>query len=985
MRLLRIILGSLAVLWAAHAQAAPPVQSWKEIDARRGPHTSARIRATLAAAREAGVDQGMRTRLSSAVNHRALVILLQFTDHPADTLNHTSAAYDSLLFSIGTQPTGSMRDYYREVSRGAMDISGVVTRWYTAPRPYSDYTSGTGGFGAPPLNAQQMALDAVSLADQDYDLTQFDGDGDGTVDGVFVVHAGPGGEETGNLGDIWSHQWNVPSAYHSTDGVNVFPYTTEPEEWAGNAVFTTPGALISIGVFCHEYGHVLGLPDLYDTSGLSSANEGIGEWDIMGSGIYNHVAGQPLASSPCHFSAWSLARLGWVTPTWVTKDSLGVAIPPVETSNQTFQLSTNGMEDAEYFLVENRQPIGFDAGLVRSSVESGEGPSHGLLIYHIDGGVIGQSDPNRKMIDVEEGGGVRIHSGFAGEQNLDLASGAVGTQATCGGTPNVVGNRGDKYDPWPGAGDRVDFDGFSCPNSLRNCGKIPTRVSVRGISETAGVVTADLLVTAPQIRRLQTVIDDTPIFGTPNNGNGVLESGEVVKLRFPIQNVGDDPSPPLLGLVESTSPYLTTAADTINYAALTPGQTDSGSVVYGEVNLAPDPGSAMVSFELRAPYSQVLGDSFQVFVGSHTGICENFEGTSAHWSSIALGCNGVNEWHREQGSNNTGFGSWAWRMGPTGPIGSYTQPQEARLVSPPILLPSASSTLRFFHRYDCEFAFDGLWVEISTDAGETWTPITPTGGYNTGDRYSGTKASFTEAVFPLTGYSGVVQFAWHFVAVPPNGGNGWWIDDISIDGGDAPCAPVEVAVDQFSAGLVEGSDPPRVRLQWSVTQGASGAVDLRRALSGFNPVSFVRIPDFTGAGAIEDANLLRGADYDYTLHFIRDGVPDLVAGPVRVSIPAPAPPAAPKVFSLSRIRPNPFNPDARLVVSLDRDGPFVVRIVRPDGTLVRTMRFATRPASTYEVRWDGRDDQGRAAASGLYLFELRFDSRTRVQKAVLLR
>jgi len=351
---------------------------------------------------------------------------------------------------------------------------------------------------------------------------------------------------------------------------------------------------------------------------------------------------------------------------------------------------------------------------------------------------------------------------------------------------------------------------------------------------------------------------------------------------------------------------------------------------------------------------------------------------------VAIGCDGVDEWHREQGSNNTGFGAFAWRMGPTGPIGSYAPSEDARLISPPIRLPSGNDTLRFFHRYDCEFVFDGLWVEISTDAGTTWTPLTPVGGYNTGDRYSGTKASFTQAVFPLDGYSGIVQIAFHFVAVPPNGGAGWWIDDITVDG-DAPCAPVSVDIDHFTAVAVPDANPPRVRLEWALPEGASGDIDIERSTDGLDAMSILRAPGFSGAGSAEDVHVIPGLPYDYSLHLRRDGVPDVVAGPVHVTVPALTPPAAPRVFALAPVRPNPFRPDAGLVVSLDHDGPFMVRIYRPDGRLVRTMSFPSKTAGTQTVHWDGRDDRGRAAAAGIYLFELRFGTRTRVQKAVLLR
>ncbi len=994
MRLLGLILGACLLVEASFASAAPPIQTWSEIAARRGPATAARLRQSLAAAKPLGVDRAPRVRLTGPTHFKALVILLQFSDHPADTLNHTPADYDDLLFSVGTRPLGSMRDYYREVSRGAFDISGVVTRWYTAPRSYALYTSGAGGFGGVPGNAQQMAADAVALADADIDLSQFDNDGpdgvpnsgddDGAIDALFIVHAGPGGEETADSDDIWSHQWNLRIPYTSADGTTAFLYTSEPEAWAGLAPFTTAGAITSIGVFCHEFGHVLGVPDLYDTSVSIYANEGVGEWDLMGSGVYNHLAGRPLGSTPAHFSGWSLARLGWVTPIWVMQDSLGVTIPPIETSNAVFRLWTNGTEDAEYFLIENRQPIGFDAGLVRSAVEGGTGPAHGLLIYHIDDSVIGESDPEQKMIDVEEGGGTRIPTGFVGEQNLDLGSGQIASQTICGGSPNVVGNRGDKYDPWPGEGARTGFEGFSCPNSNGNCKGLSSQVAVRNITEVGGDIHADLLVTGVQIRREPFLVDDSPAVGTPNNGNGLLESGETVRMRCPITNLGSVPTEPLRVVLKSTEPFISLFADTLDYGILAGGETDSGTVFLATVNLTPDPGASMVAMEIRSPFSQVLADSFQLFLGTRTGLCENFEGGPSRWYGEANGCDGVNEWHMEQGANNTGFGSWAWRLGPYGPIGSYASRQDARLVSPPIRLPGASDTLRFFHRYDCEYAFDGLSIEISNDFGVSWNLINPVGGYTTGDRYSGTKASFTQAVFPLDGYSGVIQIGFRFRSQPPYDGIGWWIDDVTVDG-DAPCAPVEVAIERFTAAAVEDASPPRVRLDWTVTGPTEVSLTIERSVAGQAPVGIIRLPSFIGDGSAEDLNVIPGALYDYYLRAARIGHPDAVGGPIRVSVPAPVPPPAPKVFALSRVHPNPFRPDANLAVSLDRDGPFMVRIYRPDGRVVRTLRFAARPAGTHAISWDGRDDRGRSAAAGIYLFELRFGERTRVQKAVLLR
>jgi hypothetical protein len=549
---------------------------------------------------------------------------------------------------------------------------------------------------------------------------------------------------------------------------------------------------------------------------------------------------------------------------------------------------------------------------------------------------------------------------------------------------NVVGNRGDAYDPWPGAGSQTNFESDTCPSTNTYCGGRPSQVAVRNISETLGAVKADLLVTGLQVRREAPVAEDPVMIGTSNNGNGLLETGETARIRVPITNLGSTTIGPLRARLESVEPYLALASDSIQYGTFAPGVTDSGTAVLALVTGGPDPVGSMLTMRLRSPVNRILSDSLSVLLGVRTGICENFEGNAARWYSVPTGCDGVNEWHREQGANSTGFGSWAWRLGPVGFSGSYAPSQDARLISPPIRLPGTSDTLYFQHRYDCEFVFDGMWVEISTDAASTWTPITPVGGYPTGDRYSGTKAVFTQAVFPLDGYSGVIQIAFRFQSQPPFGGQGWWIDDVTILG-DAPCAPVGVAVERFDAVAGAGDGPPRVHVTWALPQGVEGTVAIERVSPPLGPVTLVRLPRFQGEGAFDDFGVAPGGAYDYSLRLSREGQPDAVAGPISIALPSPAPSAPPRAFGFAPVRPNPFRPDATLSVSLDQDGPFVVRIYRADGGVVRTMRFAARPPGVHVITWDGHDDRGRAASAGLYFFELRFGNRTRVQKAVLLR
>ncbi|MCH8872083.1 M6 family metalloprotease domain-containing protein [candidate division KSB1 bacterium] len=434
---------------------------------------------------------------------QALVILIDFPDyrwyHQNDAnFNNADSIYSTqhfkdMLFSVGTykapysqsDTTGSMRDFYLENSYGEFEVTGVSTVWYTAPENLAFYANDNSGFGLYPNSSRKLVEEAVVLADPDVDFSEFDNNNDGLVDALFVVHAGPGAEEiySVNFPDhekyLWSHKASISTM--NLDGVSVKGYTLEPENG-------------TIGVFCHEFGHALGLPDLYDTDGSS---EGIGEWGLMASGGWCYRTGDPLGTSPSHFTAWSKERLGWIEPIAVTENVMQIEIPPVESNPIAYRLWTNGQTGGEYFLVENRQNLGFDAGLTRRQKDFGFADSYGLVVYHIDNSGR-QSNENRRIIDVEEAS-PHITNSQAIEQ-LDLER-ILPTHEFL-----FNGNRGDNGDPFPGfsqlnndatdyvgARDLTAFDESSIPNSNSNNG-FPTGVAVTNIQLTGQNIVADFFV-----------------------------------------------------------------------------------------------------------------------------------------------------------------------------------------------------------------------------------------------------------------------------------------------------------------------------------------------------------------------------------------------------------------------------------------------------------------------------------------------------------
>ena len=325
-----------------------------------------------------------------------LVILVDFIDNQR---TYSQADFQRLLFGSGT---GSMNDYYLEASYGNFTIVGEVAGWVRLANTYSYYLGDSFGiYGQFPHNSQGLVRDVVEVMDDSIDFSRYDWDGDGFVDALLLVHAGPGAEETGRINDIWSHKWQLtdpvlgsPGAIQTNDGVSIDVYSIQPERF-------DDGTLITIGVFCHEFGHVIGLPDLYDTDYSSS---GLGMFCLMAAGGWARASeNKPYGSSPVHPSAWCKYLLGWLQPDSVEPglvDSIGTArIVAFATAPVCFRLLENpggadwtpqGTGQGEYFLIENRQRYGFDRGL----------PGTGLLILHIDESRLGNDDERQPLVGI---------------------------------------------------------------------------------------------------------------------------------------------------------------------------------------------------------------------------------------------------------------------------------------------------------------------------------------------------------------------------------------------------------------------------------------------------------------------------------------------------------------------------------------------------------------------------------------------------------
>ncbi len=287
-----------------------------------------------------------------------LVILAQYTDvkySVPDPLNH----YKEMLNREGYSEyggTGSARDFFLKASSGKFNPTFDVYGPVTLPNTMKYYG------GNNDAKASQMIVDACKGLDNEIDFSKYDLNGDGEVDNVFVFYAGYG-EASSDVDDsVWPHQWELNSAGLSCtlDGVKINKYACSNElEVSDNNEISPDG----VGTFIHEFSHVLGLPDLYDTSNNGEWTPGA--WDVMDQGPYNNNG-----RTPPTYSAYERNALGWIDPIVVTA-SESVTLNSILDNNEACLIPVS---KNEFFLLENRQQTGWDKYL----------PGSGMLIWHID-------------------------------------------------------------------------------------------------------------------------------------------------------------------------------------------------------------------------------------------------------------------------------------------------------------------------------------------------------------------------------------------------------------------------------------------------------------------------------------------------------------------------------------------------------------------------------------------------------------------------
>lgn len=363
------------------------------------------------------IPAGAPGLVTSLTGRRAVpTILIEFDNisGPFSTLSYQ----DHLFGTPGASPPqATISQYYRDMSLGQFEVDGRVMGWFRLPnndRHYEGVKHGTGtGFG-------EFLKFGLDQADALVDFGEFDNDGpdglpnsgddDGIVDTVFFVHSEAGAEcnTTNERLNIWSHSWHYSEPTYGHNGmyetgdvkldrlqvpelnddgtekhIKVEDYTVQPGAACPDG--TGVAKIVPIGVFTHEYGHALGLPDLYDRTPSGNPNSnGIGDWGLMAGGSWG-FGSKP--ETPTRMSAWSLARLGWANLDFVDlRTPLALTLEPVQQRNTVHVIDVPGTNGVEYFLLELKNPNWTDTMGLRLNWDV-DVPEAGLAIWHVDDSV----------------------------------------------------------------------------------------------------------------------------------------------------------------------------------------------------------------------------------------------------------------------------------------------------------------------------------------------------------------------------------------------------------------------------------------------------------------------------------------------------------------------------------------------------------------------------------------------------------------------
>ena len=343
------------------------------------------------------------TRASSYMGKkRCLILLAQFSDKKF-TMNDPKAFYNRVAnepgFSEGNFK-GSVADYFKAQSNGKFEMNFDVMGPYTLGEQ-AFYGKNEGD--QQDVNVQAMISGCLGkAAAEGIDFSPYDWDGDGQMEMVFVVYAGRGEATGGGDDTIWPHKGRMTNPVKCGNKTLI--------NYACSNELSTSNEVDGIGTICHEFSHCFGYPDAYDVN--YSGLYGMGTWDLMCQGNYNGNG-----FTPAGYTAYEKYAAGWITPIELKENTSVLGMKPLAEGGDAYIFKNPNNSD-EYYLIENRQKKGWDAGLAGS----------GIIINHIDYNLKAwnYNIPNSMM------------SGINDHERITLIP-----------ADNIKSDKNEENDPWP--------------------------------------------------------------------------------------------------------------------------------------------------------------------------------------------------------------------------------------------------------------------------------------------------------------------------------------------------------------------------------------------------------------------------------------------------------------------------------------------------------------------------------------------------------
>ncbi len=481
------------------------------------------------------------------------------------------------------------------------------------------------------------------------------------------------------------------------------------------------------------------------------------------------------------------------------------------------------------------------------------------------------------------------------------------------------------------------------------------------------------------------IIQNESFVELSGNGNGLPDPGDLVRITTELVNDTDFTLDSLTVYLETDNEHVSISPEYLNFSGIEPGESED--LEYFNITLSDQleiPTNIVFYMSIVGERGYIIDRIVNLTIDS---FFDNFETEYYNWEHYTLETGTNDQWHRNDDENYTINGTYSWKCGSSN-NSEYNDNLYTALQGPQVSIPD-NAWLTFWHRMSAEsssnypgYAYDGGFVDISTDEGASWSQIEPEGGYpflSRGDSshlpedtplYSG---SFTweQAYFDLTDYVDQdVMFRFVFHSDGNTNLGGWYIDDIQIET-EMPLVPPENLEGICSIRVLTITwDSPDVPID-SYTVTRNGAIIAENV---------------TTSNFIDDLTEVEGIQFDYTIASVRGEDTSEESEVFHLIFTANGQGDVPGYTNhLWQNYPNPFNPETKIRFSLAEKNDVTLKIFNVRGQLVRTLVNGKLDQGPHEIDWRGKNENDKPVGSGVYFYKLKIGNDHFIKKMLLLK